>query len=96
MALIFNNILRYRFYRQTKPVVSLPSENTFASISQNHSRSDQLALTFPVPKQKRVHSLPDGAVDEGLAGQRLVQLVLQGVAALYLPSAHNVVHEVAL
>lgn len=55
-----------------------------------------MVLTFPVPKQKRVHSLPDGAVDEGLAGQGLVQLVLQGVAALYLPSAHNVVHEVAL
>lgn len=53
-------------------------------------------LTVAVGQQQRVDTLPHRAVDEGLAGQRLVQRVLQGVAALDLPVGHDVVHQVAL
>lgn len=49
-----------------------------------------------IGQQEGVDTLPHWAVDEGLAGQGLVQGILQGVAALDLPTGHDVVHQVAL
>lgn len=53
-------------------------------------------LTLAIRQQEGVDTLPHRAVDEGLAGQGLVQGILQGVAALNLPTGHDVVHQVAL
>lgn len=47
------------------------------------------------PEQEGVDTLSHGAVHEGLAGQGLVQCVLQGVAAFDLPTGQDVVHQVA-
>lgn len=53
-------------------------------------------LTLAIRQQEGVDTLPHRAVDESLAGQGLVQDILQGVAALNFPTGHDVVHQVAL
>lgn len=54
------------------------------------------ALTCDMAQQERVHTLPYGTIYEGLAGQRLVKGIFQGIAAFDLSAGHDVVYQVAL
>lgn len=59
-----------------------------------HSQAGADVISAAAQEQS-INTLSDRTVNEGLAGQGLVKLIFQGVAALDLSTADNAVYQVA-